>query len=71
MHKSTSKIKLTVIIALVVAFSGCSHTTNSGKVNPATASHPIASDKYSSEIRELNEVIQKDSKSSAAKNAHM
>ena len=64
-------MKLAVIIALVVAISGCSHTTNSGSVDNSPASKPIANDKYAREIRELNQVIQKNSKTSAAKNAHL
>ena len=71
MHKSKSKLKLTVIIALVVAFSGCSHTMNSGKVHKDPVSQPIANDKYTSEIKELNQIIQKNSKSADAKNAHL
>ena len=71
MHKSRLKMKLAVIIALVVAISGCSHTMKSGNVPSVSASKPIANDKYSREIRELNQVIQKNSKSTAAKNAHL
>jgi len=71
MHKSKSKMKLAVIIALVVAFSGCSHTMNSGKVATDPASQAVADDKYSREIRELNQVIRKNSRSTAAKNAHL
>jgi chromosome segregation ATPase len=64
-------MKLAVIIALVVAFSGCSHTTNSGNVSKGAVGQPATSDKYSNEIRELNQIIQKNSKSAAAKNAHL
>ena len=71
MVKSKSKMKLTVIIALVVAFTGCSHTMNSGNVHRDSVSQPIANEKYSREIRGLNQVIKKNSKSSAAKNAHL
>jgi chromosome segregation ATPase len=65
------KMNLTVIIALVVAFSGCSHTMNSAKVTPDPASQQVANDKYAKEILALNQVIQNDSKSAAAKNAHL
>ena len=71
MHKSGSIRNLTVVIALLVAFSGCSNMTNSGKVITESASQPVADDKYSREIRELNQVIGKNSKSTAAKNAHL
>ena len=64
-------MKLTVIIALVVAFSGCSHTMNSSKVTKDSSIQPIANDKYSREIKELNQIIRKNSKSTAAKNAHL
>ena len=62
---------LTVIIALVVAFSGCSHMMNSTKVTSDPASQQVANDKYAKEILTLNQVIQNDSKSAEAKNAHL
>ena len=64
---------LTAFIALVIAFSGCSHTMNSGNTTKELASQPqpVANDKYSREISELNQVILKNSKSAAAKNAHL
>ena len=62
---------LTVIIALVVAFSGCSHMMNSAKVTSDPASQQVANDKYAKEILTLNQVIQNDSKSTEAKNAHL
>jgi uncharacterized coiled-coil protein SlyX len=72
MHKSGYIRNLTVVIALFVAFSGCSNMTNSGKVITESASQqPVADDKYSREIRELNQVIGKNSKSAAEKNAHL
>lgn len=71
MHKSKMKMNLTVIIALVVAFSGCSHMTNSAKVTSDPASQQVANDKYAKEILALNQVIHNDSKSAEAKNAHL
>jgi chromosome segregation ATPase len=71
MHKSKTKMNLTVIIALVVAFSGCSHMMNSGNVTADSASQQVANDKYAKEILELNQVIQNDSKSAEAKKAHL
>lgn len=62
---------LTVFIALVIAFSGCSHTMNSGNTTKDLASQPVAHDKYAREINELNQVILKNSKSAQAKNAHL
>ena len=44
---------------------------NSSKVTKDSSIQPIANDKYSREIRELNQVIGKNSKSTAAKNAHL
>ena len=64
-------MNLTVIIALVVAISGCSHKMNSGKVTTDPASQQVANDKYAKEILELNQVIRNDSKSAEAKNAHL
>ena len=64
-------MNLTVVIALVVAFSGCTHTMNSGKATIDSANQPVAKDKYSIESIEMNQVIQKNSKSTEAKNAHL
>jgi chromosome segregation ATPase len=71
MHTSKTKMNLTVIIALVVAFSGCSHMMNSAKVTTDSASQQVANDKYAKEILELNQVIRNDSNSAEAKNAHL
>jgi chromosome segregation ATPase len=71
MHTSKTKMNLTVIIALVVAFSGCSHMMNSGKVTSDSAGQQVANDKYAKEILELNQVIRNDSSSAEAKNAHL
>ena len=71
MHKLKMKMNLTVIIALVVAFSGCSHMMNSAKVASEPASQQAATDKYTKEILALNQVIRNDSKSAEAKNAHL
>jgi hypothetical protein len=71
MHKSKTKMNLTIIIALIVAFSGCSHMMNSGKVTADSAGQQVANDKYAKEILELNQVIRNDSKSTEAKNAHL
>jgi hypothetical protein len=71
MSKSQTKMILTVFIALVIAFSGCSHTMNSGYTTKDLASQPAANDKYAREIRALNQVILKNSKSAEAKNAHL
>ena len=71
MHKSRSIMNVTVVIALVVAFSGCSHTMNSAEVATDSAGQTVADDKYSREIKELSQVIRKNSRSTAAKNAHL
>jgi chromosome segregation ATPase len=73
MPTSQTKMILTAFIALVIAFSGCSHTMNSGNTTNELASQPqpVANDRYSREISELNQVILKNSKSAAAKNAHL
>ncbi len=71
MHKLRTKMNLTVVIALVVAFSGCSHIMNSGKATTNLASRPVADHKYSREIIELEQVVRQNSKSTEAKNAHL
>jgi chromosome segregation ATPase len=71
MPKSKTKINLTIVIALIIAFSGCSHTMNSGKTIKDSASQPVANDRYSAEINELNHTIQNNSKSTEVKNAHL
>jgi chromosome segregation ATPase len=71
MSKLIAKMNLTVVIALVVTFSGCSHMMNSGKVTADSASQPVADDKYSREMIELNQVIRQNSQSTEAKNAHL
>ena len=71
MPKLRTKIDLMVVIALVVAFSGCSHMINSGKETTDSASQPVADHKYSREIIELEHVIRQNSKSTEAKNAHL
>ncbi len=57
MPKLRTKNDLMVVIALVVAFSGCSHMMNSGKETADPASQPVADHKYSREIIELEHVI--------------
>ena len=71
MPKSQTKIIFTVFIALLIAFSGCSHTMNSGNTTKDLARQPVAKDKYTTEIIELKQVIKKNSKSTEAKNAHL
>jgi predicted RNase H-like nuclease (RuvC/YqgF family) len=71
MPKSKTKMDLTIVIALIIAFSGCSHMMNPGKTIEDSASQPVANDKYATKIRELNQIIQNNSKSTEAKNAHL
>ena len=71
MPKSQTKMILTVFIAVVIAFSGCSHTMNSANTTKDLASQPVANDKYTAEIMELKQVISKNSRSTEAKNAHL
>jgi hypothetical protein len=71
MPKSKTKINLTIFIALIIAFSGCSHKMNSGKTIKDSASQPVASDKCTTEINELNRIIQNNSNSTEVKNAHL
>ena len=62
---------LTVFIALVIGFSGCSHTMNSANTAKVPVSQTVANEKYTAEIIELNQVILKNSRSTEAKNAHL
>jgi chromosome segregation ATPase len=71
MPKSRTIRNLPVVIALVVLFIGCSHTMNSGRATAESASQPVTNGTYAEEIRELNQVIVKNSESAAAKNAHL
>ena len=71
MPNSKMKMTLAIVIALVVAFSGCSHTMNSAKTKSNSASQPVFNDKYTKEIHELNQFIQHNSKSTKTKNAHL
>jgi hypothetical protein len=64
-------MNLTIVIALITAFSGCSHMTNSGRTIKDSASQPVANEKYAKEISALNRIIQNNAKSSEAKNAHL
>lgn len=66
-----TKMIFTVFIALVIAFSGCSHTMNSGNTTKEAAGQPVANDKYTAEIIELKQVISKNSKSAETRNAHL
>ena len=64
-------MNLTVVIALVVAFSGCSHMMNFGKATTDSGGRPSAGADYASEIIELEQVIYQNPKSTEAKNAHL
>jgi chromosome segregation ATPase len=64
-------MNLTIIIALITAFSGCSHMMNSGRTIKDSASQPVANEKYAKKISTLNRIIQNNAKSTEAKNAHL
>jgi hypothetical protein len=74
MYRLTNKAFTTLIVVVIFAMSGCSHTTNtatsSGSPLTASPNRPAENDKYSQEIVNLNQLIQKNSKSSATKEAH-
>ena len=71
MRKLKSKIKPTVIMAVILIFSGCAHLTNSGK-NPSTAPGPsVANDQFAREIVELNDVVQQNSNPTKVIKAHL
>ena len=58
-------------MALILVFSGCASMSNFGRVSPDSPEKPVANDKYSKEIVELNHVVRQDSRSSKAKKAHL
>ena len=62
---------LTVFTALVFAFGGCTHTTNSANTTKNPANRPVAGDKYSREIQELNQIILRNSNPAETKKAHL
>jgi hypothetical protein len=71
MPQPRTKMMLTVFTALVFALSGCSHTTNSANTTKNTANRPVAGDKYSREIQELNQIILRNSNPAETKKAHL
>jgi chromosome segregation ATPase len=71
MRKLMSKINPAVFMTVVLVFSGCTHMTYSGKDTSATPSPSVASDQYSQEIVELNQIVQQNSNPGKAKEAHL
>ena len=58
MRKLKSKINPTVIMTVILIFSGCAHLTNPGKDTSTAPGPSVASDQYAREIVELNHVVQ-------------
>ena len=71
MRKLKSKIHATVIMTVVLVFSGCAHLTNSGKDTSAAPGPSVASDQYARKIVELNQVIQLNSDPIEVTKAHL
>jgi hypothetical protein len=71
MPKLTLKMNFIVVLTLFLVLTGCSHTKNSSKEPSRSTAQPVANDKYAVEIRALNQIIRKNSKSSEAKDAHL
>jgi predicted RNase H-like nuclease (RuvC/YqgF family) len=71
MPKSETKMNLATVIALIIAFSGCSHMMNSAKIAKDSASQPVVNDTYTQEIYKLNQVIENNSNPTKTKNAHL
>ena len=71
MPKLTVKRNFIAVLALVFVLTGCSHTQNISQETSSSTGQPVANDKYSQEIMELNQVILKNSKSAEAKKAHL
>ena len=75
MYRLTNKAFLTLSMVFIFGMSGCLHTTNtatgSGSPPAASPSRPAENGKFSQEIANLNQLIQKKSKSSATRDAHL
>ena len=59
-----------IMIALWI-FAGCAHITDSEKDTSAAPAPSVASDQYSQEIGELNQVVKQNSDPAKAKKAHL
>lgn len=74
MQRIKTKTVVTLVMVLVFYMGGCTHTTNSGmtaSISSRPAAPTVANDKYSQEIAKLNQLVQKKSKSSATREAHL
>jgi chromosome segregation ATPase len=71
MRKLKSKINPTVIMTVILIFSGCAHLTNSGKDTSTAPGPSVASDQYAREIVELNHVVQQNSNPAKVIKAHL
>ena len=73
MCKFKSKISVAAIMIVVWMFTGCAHMKDSGnETSPAPAPAPsVASDQYSKEIGELNQVVKQNGDPAKAKKAHL
>ncbi len=75
MQKIKTQTVVTLLLVLVFCISGCIHTTNSGKTaskSPSPKPAPkVTKDKYSQEIAKLNQIVKKNKKSPATKEAHL
>jgi valyl-tRNA synthetase len=66
---------VTLLLVLVFCISSCIHTTNPGTTASTSPSPPaapkVANDKYSREIEKLNQIVKKNKKSPATREAHL
>jgi DNA repair exonuclease SbcCD ATPase subunit len=64
-----------ILMVFVFCIGGCKHTTNSGTIVSASPNPPaapaVAHSEYNREIAKLNQIVKKNKKSSATKEAHL
>ena len=75
MQRIKTQTGVAFLMVLVFYLGGCNHTTNSAATASTSNSPPaapqVANDKYSREIAKLNQIVKRNKKSSATKEAHL
>lgn len=75
MQKIKTQTVATILMVFVFCIGGCTHTTSSGTTaskSPSPKPAPkVTKDKYSQEIAKLNQIVKKNKKSPATKEAHL
>lgn len=75
MYGLNAKTVFTLLMVFISYTVGCNHTTNSGTIASTSPKPPAApteaNDKYNQEIAKLNQIVKKNKKSPATKEAHL